>query len=251
MTGVVSTGTVDFTGASNVSLGAIANLHIAGGTSGQYLQTDGSGVLSWHSVSAATGNANISGSNTQIFFNDNGSNTLGSSANLTFNSSTKTLTTDYIVANGSGLTSITGANVTGQVGNALIAGTVYTNAQPNITSVGTLSSLSVSGTTNLGAVGNVTITGGASGYVLKTDGSGVLSWVAQKSLNSAVDEFTGDGATVAYTLSVTPTSKNYTFAVVQGVMQPKSSYSVTGAVLTFSTAPPNTALIEVTTLGSV
>jgi hypothetical protein len=41
--------------------------------------------------------------------------------------------------------SIAGANVSGQVGNALVAGTVYTNAQPNITSVGTLLGLSVTG----------------------------------------------------------------------------------------------------------
>jgi hypothetical protein len=40
---------------------------------------------------------------------------------------------------------VAGANVSDQVGNALVAGTVYTNAQPNITSVGTLTSLSVSG----------------------------------------------------------------------------------------------------------
>ena len=32
---------------------------------------------------------------------------------------------------------------------------------------------------NLGDVGNVTITGGTNGYVLQTDGSGVLSWTAQ------------------------------------------------------------------------
>jgi len=69
--------------------------------------------------------------------------------------------------------------LTGQVGNALIAGTVYTNAQPNITSVGTLSALTVNGLTNLGAVGNLTITGGTANYVLQTNGSGALSWVAQ------------------------------------------------------------------------
>jgi len=45
-----------------------------------------------------------------------------------------------------GLTGIPGANVTGQVGNALVAGTVYTAAQPNITSVGTLTGLTVSST---------------------------------------------------------------------------------------------------------
>ena len=39
--------------------------------------------------------------------------------------------------------SVSGSNVSGQVANALIAGTVYTNAQPNITQVGTLTSLNV------------------------------------------------------------------------------------------------------------
>jgi hypothetical protein len=51
---------------------------------------------------------------------------------------------------------IAGANVSGQSANALVAGTVYTPAQPNITSVGTLSSLTV--TANVGA-GNFNATG--------------------------------------------------------------------------------------------
>ena len=61
--------------------------------------------------------------------------------------------------------SVAGANVSGQVGNALVAGTVYTNAQPNITSVGQLTSLLVSGniqsgngttgTGNIFAFGNI------------------------------------------------------------------------------------------------
>ena len=55
------------------------------------------------------------------------------------------ITGSYFIGNGSLLSSITGANVTGQVSNALVAGTVYTAAQPNITSVGTLTSLSSSG----------------------------------------------------------------------------------------------------------
>ena len=57
---------------------------------------------------------------------------------------------------------VAGANVSGQVANALVAGTVYTNAQPNITSVGTLSALSVTG--NVSA-GNVSGTGGVFTYV--------------------------------------------------------------------------------------
>ena len=48
------------------------------------------------------------------------------------------------------LSNVPGANVIGQVSNALIASEVYTNAQPNITSVGTLTSLSVAGNTTAG-----------------------------------------------------------------------------------------------------
>jgi hypothetical protein len=67
-----------------------------------------------------------------------------------------TVTATTLSGNGSAISSITGANVTGQVGNALVAGTVYTAAQPNITSVGTLSSLSV--TANITG-GNITTAG--------------------------------------------------------------------------------------------
>mgnify|MGYP003328769186 CR=1 FL=1 len=269
LSGLTGTGTINFTGASNVSLGSVGNVHITGGTSGQYLQTDGSGGLSWVSLSStslsngtsnvqvlssgnitlsAAGTANVlvatsTGVNVAGYFTATG-NITGANASLG-----NLVTSNYFSGNGSLLTSITGGNVTGQVANALVSGTVYTAAQPNITSVGTLTSLAVSGVTNLGAVGNVTITGGSANYVLKTDGSGVLSWVAQKSLSSTVNEFTGDGTTTSFTLTATPVSKNFTFASVQGVMQPKSSYSVTGTTITFSTAPPNTALIEVTTIG--
>jgi hypothetical protein len=45
------TGNVTFTGA-NVYLGNVANLSIAGGTSGQYLQTNGAGTLSWQTLPA-------------------------------------------------------------------------------------------------------------------------------------------------------------------------------------------------------
>ncbi len=69
----------------------------------------------------------------------------------------------------------------------MVAGTVYTNAQPNITSLGSLSGLIVSNATGivdftttsnvtLGNVSNLHISGGTAGYVLKTDGTGNLSW---------------------------------------------------------------------------
>ena len=46
---LTSTGNVVFTGA-NVNLGDAANLHITGGSSGLYLQTDGTGNVSWQSL---------------------------------------------------------------------------------------------------------------------------------------------------------------------------------------------------------
>ena len=126
--------------------------------------------------------SNAAGSNTQVQFNN--ANSFAGSVNLTFDTATNTLTSTNFAGNGNGLSNITGANVSGQVANALVADTVYTNAQPNITSVGTLTGLISNGVINftnasnvtLGAVGNVRITGGTTGQYLQTDGSGTLSW---------------------------------------------------------------------------
>jgi hypothetical protein len=99
--------------------------------------------------------------------------------------------------------SVSGSNVSGQVGNALVAGTVYTNAQPNITSVGTLANLNVSGPANLGAVGNVVITGGSAGFILQTDGTGNLTFVAPVSGSSA---WKVDTTTIAFGAGATTTA---------------------------------------------
>jgi hypothetical protein len=64
---------------------------------------------------------------------------------------------NYFIGNGRYLTGLPAGNIVGQVANALVAGTVYTNAQPNITSVGTLTALTVSGNITSGNanLGNV------------------------------------------------------------------------------------------------
>jgi len=81
---------------------------------------------------------------------------------------------NYFVGSGSQLTSIPGANVSGQVPNASVASTVYTNAQPNITSVGTLASLSVTGNISGGNISistNANVTGTINaGNVVVTNG---------------------------------------------------------------------------------
>jgi len=57
--------------------------------------------------------------------------------------------------------------------------------------------------------------------------------------------FTGDGATTAFTLGIEPGSENNTQVYIDGVYQEKGTYSVSGTTLTFSTAPPNLSGIEV------
>jgi hypothetical protein len=69
-------------------------------------------------------------------------------------------------------------------------------------------------------------------------------------LTSTIDTFTGNGSNTAFTLSVTPATINYTTAVVGGVTQPKSAYSIIGTTLTFNSAPANNQIVEVTTIGT-
>jgi phage-related tail fiber protein len=66
------------------------------------------------------------------------------------------------------------------------------------------------------------------------------------STNVAVDQFSGNGSTVAFTLSGDAGSENNTQVFVSGVYQEKDTYSLSGTTLTFSAAPPTgTGNIEV------
>lgn len=62
---------------------------------------------------------------------------------------------------------------------------------------------------------------------------------------SVTQNFTGNGSAVAFTLSNAPYSENSTNVYINGVYQQKNTYSFTGAVLTFSEAPPTNSSIEV------
>ena len=60
-----------------------------------------------------------------------------------------------------------------------------------------------------------------------------------------VDNFTGTGSQTVFTLSAASLGENFTFVYINGVYQNKNTYAVSGATLTFSTAPPYNSLIEV------
>ena len=66
--------------------------------------------------------------------------------------------------------------------------------------------------------------------------------VNTSSLNQ--NNFTGNGSTTAFTLSQTIDDEAKTFVFIQGVYQEKSTYSISGTTLTFTTAPQNGYTIE-------
>ena len=87
---------------------------------------------------------------------------------------------------------------------------------------------------------------GSSGQILKTDGSGNLSFTDDLTLaNASVNNFSGNGSTTGFTLSTTPVSENATQVYINGVYQFKNTYAVSGTTLTFDAAPPNGSSIEV------
>jgi len=200
------------------------------------------GTLSSLSVSGtsnlgAVGNVTITGGTNGYVLSTNGSGTLSWVAQSAGGGAS--------ISNGTSNINIatSGGNVTtGVNGNANILVVTGTGANVNGT-------LSVTGQSNLGAVGNVVITGGTANYVLKTDGSGTLSWVAQTpSANITVDNFTGNGVQTIFTLSTTPTSINQTSVNYNGATLLRTDYTLANANITFSSAPANGSLLEVTTI---
>lgn len=60
-----------------------------------------------------------------------------------------------------------------------------------------------------------------------------------------IANFTGTGSQVNFSLLSSPASENSTQIYINGVYQQKNTYSVAGAVITFSEAPPFSSKIEV------
>lgn len=65
------------------------------------------------------------------------------------------------------------------------------------------------------------------------------------------DNFTSDGSNTSFTLSLTPENENYTLVTINGVVQHKESYSVSGSTLTLSEAAVVNSSIDVVTFTSI
>lgn len=218
-------------GAAN--LGNVANITISGGSNGYVLRTDGAGNLSW-TAQTGGGGGTPGGSNTQVQFNDGGA--FGASANFTFNKSTNTLSATNVTGNGSGLTAITGANVTGTVANAnysttsgssTTAATVTVNAQPNITSVGTLSSLSVTGNLTAGNLIGTLANGNSNVLIAAANGNVTVTAVGNTTLT-----VTGTGVNIFGTANITGNANVGNIGATAGVFTGNvSANNFTGANL--------------------
>jgi hypothetical protein len=258
------TGTIT-AGNANIGSGSGGSLTGANLISANYFAGDGS-LLTNINASNITGsysNANVAnylptytGNISANYFIGNGSTLTDITGSNVIGNVTFAITSNWSnVAN-----SVSGSNVSGTVANAtyaLSAGTVTTNAQPNITSIGTLTGLTVNGLTDLGPIGNITITGGTSGYVLTTNGSGDLSWQAAGGstgpgfVNITKNSFTGNGVQTVFTLTTTPASEASLLVNIDGITQQDAAYSLSGTNVTFASAPLSGEIVEIASYGSI
>ena len=122
LSNLTSGGTVNFITASNVSLGSNANVKLTGGTTGQYLQTDGTGNLSWATIasgSLSNGTSNI----TAGTVNGNITVSIGGTSNTVVFTSTGINVAGYV---NTGAGNIIGGNITSNGGLAA-TGTISGN----------------------------------------------------------------------------------------------------------------------------
>ena len=157
--GVNVSGYVNATGnisSGNANLGNLVTANFFSGNGSLLTGIGGAGYIfnGNSNVSIPSANSNIyvtigANSNTVVFSNAgiNANGYLTITGNVTSGNANlgNAATASYFIGSGNNLSNIQAGNVSGQVANALVASTVYTNAQPNITSLGTLTSLTVTG----------------------------------------------------------------------------------------------------------
>jgi hypothetical protein len=100
---------------------------------------------------------------------------------------------------------------------------------------------------NSGTDSAVNLTEGAGITLTQTSATEITVAATATGTTVVKDQFTGDNATVAFTLSTTPSSADNINIYISGVYQNSldsggtANYTVAGTTLTFTTAPPTTA----------
>ena len=204
---------------TSISVLDASNINVGGGAEGQLLTVDATGNLLWiDPQQGGSGGSYIINGSSNVYVEPSGNikfavagvpevlvmspTTMTYTGNIISGSGTggniaganvitaNTIISLQIQGNGSSITDITGANVSGQVSNSLVAGTVYTNAQPNITSLGTLTDLTVTGNVVAGHLsgeaGNISNVFGGNivGTVSAATIAGTVTTAAQPNITS-------------------------------------------------------------------
>ena len=181
---------------------SVNTLKISGGIVGYYLQTDGSGNLTW--APGGGGNGAVGGINTSVQFNDAGD--FGANTGFTFNKTTGIFTSPFLAGNGNGLSNIQGANVSGFVPNANVANTAFSVAGanvsgfvPNANVANTAIAVAAANVSGLGNIATINLTGSTTNVLY---GNGVFAAVTGGSYGNSdvanyLPTFTGNiGANV-------------------------------------------------------
>jgi hypothetical protein len=200
------------------------------GSSGQYLQTDGTGITSWQTVTASA-----SGSNTQIQYNSSGS--FAGSSNLTFDTTAFKLNIGSGYAyqlNGSDALS-SGTTNTIALGNssttALISGSTTNSIALHTTTYNT-------GTVGTGGTSLTTITGSGTTFISGMVGGLIICSTGTKAFITAVASTTSITVTPAVTIA---NSTSYTIYYngtqldTTGICTP--NLIVSGSLLTVNSLP--------------
>lgn len=190
---LTSNGTINFTTSTNVSLGAVANLHISGGTSGYVLQTDGAGTLTWapQASYAPTYISNGTSNVTIATLNGNIAMSVGGISNVLLATTTGIVVkgnidagANYVKGNGYYLTDIDAG--TANIANSIVVGNSAVKAVANgnvFVNVAGTSNTVVFTSTGVNIAGYANVTGNVSapyfvgnGYYLSgVDTAGKLS----------------------------------------------------------------------------
>jgi len=221
-------GAVTFAGTANAVAGgnvsgtvALATLATTATTANAVAGANVSGEVNFAATANAVAGANVSGTvalasvagsvSTAAQSNITSVGTLsGLGVNGTITASAITANTGVFTGAGTGLSSLTGANVTGTVPLATSAGTVSIAAQPTITSVGTLTSVTTTGNVDttanvvtdniIGKTAGITITsiGTNQPVTLAPTGTGGVSVSSKRILDLAEPTASTDAATKQY-----------------------------------------------------
>ena len=237
-TAITTSGSVpgDISGANNIysnTIIAYSSATVAGVNVVPYIQSI------FTQANSAYGSQNTTGTYANAAF------TVANTANTTATSAGSYANAAFTQAN----TDVTNISITsGTFGNSSYIPIITVSANGRINSISTIASAGGGGGAGTDQyardTANAAFIKANSAYAQANTGGGGSGG---GSSIIAVDTYTANGAQTTFALSYS-TSSNYVIVNIDGVLQLKSAYSVSGNTITFTGTPANTAVVEITTL---